>query len=61
MSRGAVRSLRFCGTIQCLSGSVWLTVSGQPADYLLRPGDTLAVTAPGVVLQALEEAVVCCA
>lgn len=38
-------------------GSVWLTRYEDPRDYFLRPGETVAVSAPGpVVIEALEDA-----
>ncbi|KAA0893210.1 DUF2917 domain-containing protein [Oryzomonas rubra] len=37
-------------------GSVWLTRYEDPRDYFLRPGETVAISAPGaVVIEALED------
>ncbi|KAB0672444.1 DUF2917 domain-containing protein [Oryzomonas sagensis] len=37
-------------------GSVWLTRYDDPRDYVLGPGETFTVSAPGtVVIEALED------
>ncbi len=49
---GDSRGARLVG----LHGILWVTQSGDSADYLLYPGQTFTVTRPGVVLvQGLPE------
>jgi len=46
--------------LRCTAGELWLTRAGDPADYLLRPGETFRIAAgDDVVAQALEDAVFC--
>ncbi len=45
--------------IRCSRGTLWVTQPGDPADYILRAGDGLTVTRPGMILvQALSDAAV---
>lgn len=60
LAAGEARSLRHSATIECLSGRVWVTLSGDATDYLLLAGDTLEVGGRLAVLQALEAASVRC-
>ena len=42
--------------IQSLDGTLWVTIPGDPEDYTLRPGETLAISRRGpVVVEALPE------
>ena len=44
-------------TVSCLEGMLWLTLDGDPIDYVLAPGQALRVPAGrSVVIQALREA-----
>ena len=43
--------------IQALNGTLWVTLPGDPQDYVLKQGDRLSVRAKGtVLLEALSEA-----
>jgi hypothetical protein len=45
--------------ITCQRGEVWITQEGDPRDYLLKEGDMLLITLPGLVLvQAVGAAAV---
>ena len=46
--------------VSCRSGAVWLTQSGDPADYVLQDGHCFVAQRSGkVVVQALSGAVLC--
>ncbi|QSQ28523.1 DUF2917 domain-containing protein [Pyxidicoccus parkwayensis] len=48
--------------LTCADGQLWLTREGDARDYVLGPGDTVQVDAPGhVVVQALRAARFCLA
>lgn len=36
--------------LECLEGCVWITIDGQPGDFLLRAGQTMTVTSDGLGL-----------
>ena len=36
--------------IEVTSGAVWVTQSGDPADYILSAGEKLTITHPGMVV-----------
>lgn len=36
--------------LQCVSGRVWVTVEGQPGDYLLLSGREMVIAARGLVV-----------
>lgn len=36
--------------IQSLDGTLWVTIPGDPVDYTLQPGETLALSRRGPVL-----------
>ena len=42
--------------LACLEGSLWLTRTGDPADYVLGPGDSRWLKPGRWVIQALESA-----
>ncbi|MEY2632219.1 MAG: hypothetical protein RIR00_873 [Pseudomonadota bacterium] len=37
-------------SLHCRCGALWLTISGQPGDFLLRAGQSLRVESQGLVL-----------
>ena len=63
LPRGAACRISALGgarLVRCTAGELWLTRAGDPADYLLRPGETFRIAAgDDVVAQALEDAVFC--
>jgi len=58
LSTGAVRSFDTRPgrpTLACLRGTLWVTLSGDPRDYILRPGDQFTPRVRGtLVVQALQ-------
>lgn len=47
-------------TLSCTSGELWITRADDPADYLLRAGETFRIAVGDhVVAQALEDAAFC--
>lgn len=51
LSKGEAASLapRAGSRLVCTEGSLWLTREGDPADYVLRAGESLELDAPLVV------------
>jgi hypothetical protein len=43
--------------IKCISGRIWLTKFNDSRDYVLVPGQSMANDGKGVVVQAIEDAV----
>lgn len=51
--RQAVNLSGASGLLTVLQGQLWLTRDGDPADYVLAPGDRMTITArEGVVIQS---------
>ena len=42
-------------TIRCAHGTVWVTVAGDSADYILSPGKELTVSKKGKIVVMAEE------
>lgn len=64
LARGAMWSTHTHGgerwVLTCGNGQLWLTCEGDATDYVLGPGDTVRLDAPGlVVVQALRPARFC--
>jgi len=64
LARGALWSTHTRGgeplVLTCGNGQLWLTCEGDARDYVLGPGDTLRLEAPGHwVVQALRPARFC--
>jgi hypothetical protein len=36
--------------VECVAGTVWLTIAGQNGDFFLRPGDRLLIESNGLVV-----------
>ena len=46
--------------VSCISGALWLTLSGDLTDYVLQNGERFIAAGDGkVVVQALSDAVLC--
>jgi hypothetical protein len=48
--------------LKCLSGTIWMTLPGDPNDYFLQTNETLELSLPKkgqVLIQAMPEAMVC--
>ena len=60
LARGELASIRLRGgvyRITCVAGRLWVTVTGQPEDSVLAPGDEMSCTGRGrMVVQALRTA-----
>lgn len=52
VSGGEVLSLRGIrgALLECSEGALWLTVQGQPGDFLLTAGKQLRITSTGLVV-----------
>lgn len=52
VSSGEVLSLRGIrgALLECNEGALWLTVQGQPGDFLLTPGKQLRIASNGLVV-----------
>jgi len=60
LAKGATRGARLkreAQVLRCLAGRVWVTLEGEPRDFVLRAGDSMVVQAAGrLVVLALDAA-----
>lgn len=46
-----------CTLVRCLSGTAWITMAGDPRDYVLQPGEQILLRGQGLAaMQALGNA-----